>query len=49
MRMYFFGRGDYAGAVMHIAFSDGSSGDADELGLARIIDAKLAGSSGCTP
>lgn len=42
MRMYFFGRGDYAGAVMRIAFADGFSGDADELGLARIIDAKLA-------
>jgi hypothetical protein len=41
MRMYFFARGGYAGAVMRMAFADTLPNDVDELALARVIDAKL--------
>ncbi len=43
MRMYFFGRGNYMGATMHIAFSDTLSAADADLALARAIDAKLLG------
>lgn len=41
MRMYFFGRGNYAGAVLRVAFSDTLPDDVDEVALANIIDGKL--------
>lgn len=41
MRMYMFGRGDYAGAIMQMAFGQGGAADADALALAKLIDAKL--------
>ena len=43
MRMYLFARGDYAGGVLRLAFSDSLANDVDEVALARIIDAKLKG------
>ena len=36
-------RGNYAGGVLRMAFSDSLADDVDEIGLARIIDAKLKG------
>jgi hypothetical protein len=41
MRVYVFARGDYAGAVMRIAFSDELPDDVDDLALAKIVDEKL--------
>ena len=41
MRIYLFARGDYAGGIMRMAFSDSLTDDVDEIGLAKIIDAKL--------
>ncbi len=41
MRMYFFARGDYAGAVLRLAFTDTLPTGVDELALAKIIDEKL--------
>jgi hypothetical protein len=41
MRMLIFGRGDYAGAVMHMAFSDSLASSDGDLALARIIDRNL--------
>jgi hypothetical protein len=42
MRVYMFGRGDYAGAVLRLGFTDAlGSGDGD-LALARIIDQNLS-------
>jgi len=43
MRIYLFARGDYAGGIMRMAFSDSLSNDVDEVALAKIIDAKLKG------
>ena len=42
MHMYFFGRGSYAGALMHMSFGDAGSG-VNELALAKVIDQRLAG------
>jgi hypothetical protein len=42
MRIYVFGRGDYAGAVMRFAFSDSLPGDSLDIDLARIVDEKLS-------
>lgn len=41
MRMYLFARGDYAGGILRMAFTDALSDDVDEVGLAKIIDGKL--------
>ncbi|HYM14685.1 MAG TPA: hypothetical protein VEZ14_03935 [Dehalococcoidia bacterium] len=41
MHMYMFGRGSYIGAVIRMGFTPTLSGGVDELGLAKVIDAKL--------
>ncbi len=41
MRMYLFARGNYAGGILRMAFTDKLSDDVDEVGLAKIIDGKL--------
>ncbi|HEX5479210.1 MAG TPA: hypothetical protein VFY79_05770 [Dehalococcoidia bacterium] len=45
MHMYFFGRGSYAGALMHMSFGD-ADGGVNELGLAKVIDQRLASAAG---
>jgi hypothetical protein len=45
MRMYIFGRGDYAGAVMRIAFADTLDGGSEDIDIAEIIDANLEAAS----
>lgn len=42
MRMYLFGRGDYMGATMRVAFADTLPSNGDEIALAQIIDGNLA-------
>lgn len=41
MRIYLFARGDYAGGILRMAFSDSLANNVDEVALAKIIDAKL--------
>lgn len=41
MRMYMFGRGDYAGAVMHMGFGAAGLSGVDSFALAKLLDAKL--------
>jgi hypothetical protein len=43
MRIYLFARGDYAGGIVRMAFTDKLSDDVDEVELAKIIDGKLKG------
>lgn len=43
MRIYLFARGDYAGGILRMAFSDSLANDVDEVALAKIIDNKLKG------
>ena len=41
MRLYLFARGDYAGGLLRMAFTDSLADDVDEVGLAKLIDEKL--------
>lgn len=41
MRLYLFARGDYAGGLLRMGFTDSLAGDIDEVGLAKLIDEKL--------
>lgn len=41
MRMYIFSRGDYAGAVLRMAFTNSLPDDGKELALAHIVDRNL--------
>jgi len=42
MRMYFWGRGRYAGAIMRMGMGGTLSEDVDEFALAEIVDGRLA-------
>jgi hypothetical protein len=41
MRLYLFARGDYAGGLLRIAFTDALPDGVDEVGLAKLIDDAL--------
>jgi hypothetical protein len=41
MRLYLFARGDYAGGLLRVAFTDSLPDDVDEVGLAKLIDEAL--------
>jgi hypothetical protein len=41
MRLYLFARGNYAGGLLRMAFTDSLADDVDEVGLAKLIDDAL--------